>query len=152
MSTKPDILLTRKSFILEHLAALGIDYVEVEYSGSGDSGQVDNVAGYRRKSDDSYEKADVNAPLSPEVVPLLVSRRLLDEPMDEMSKALEDFCYDALDHVNASDWCNNDGGGGKMTIFVVDGEDEYGDERPAGTIHFEHYYNVVHRVDEDYEL
>lgn len=78
--------------ILPNLKALKITRVVVEYDGSGDSGEVQNVNYYIGK-----KKAEV-----------------VDDTLD---KELREACYKSLQEKNI-DWYNNNGGCGSYTIDV----------------------------------
>lgn len=135
----------RKATLLAVLKALGLASVVIEYSSSGDSGQVDDIAAYLPGDekpvniDEQYEK------VYPDHIAIRVAGKLLGEDEQQLSEKLEQFAYDAIDYANLGDWCNNDGGGGTMTILIEAGTDSNGDPHDAGTISIRHYTNYVER-------
>jgi hypothetical protein len=84
--------------LVAHLVLHGVTKVTVEYSGSGDSGQIDDVIYYNKYGETAF--------------------------ISEKSKIREfigDFLYN---HVlnTIEDWYNNEGGYGIVTIDVMTGE------------------------------
>lgn len=147
----------RKAGFLEILKNLGVAKVVIDYSGSGDSGQIDTISAYRADdletdpngAQDVDDLVRAHAPAN-EIV-MRVAAKLLDEKDEKLSSALEQFAYDALESLDVEDWCNNDGGDGVMTIYVEAGEND-GEEYPAGHIRVDHGYNVSERHAVSYEL
>lgn len=103
------------------LKRLGATSVVVSYSGSGDSGQIDEVSVYR---DEVQIKSEKN-------VSILVasskwteadgwSERVKSETMT-LEAALEQFVYDWIESEHAG-WENNDGASGECTITVASNE------------------------------
>lgn len=141
-----------KQLILEELKALNIARCVIDYSGSGDSGQIDNVWLYRTNKPDSdclsADRAEREVNPSNETILLKIRNRLLNESQESLKTRIENLAYEALEHVDASDWINNDGGGGVMFIYVEASEHQ-GDAVAAGTIKIDHYYNV--QETENYE-
>lgn len=127
----------RKQHLLEELRALKIVKVVIEYSGSGDSGQVDTVSAYR-EGDTQPQEPDVIAKDSPFDVPIRVSNAILGNDNAKLSARLEQFAYDALDAADVDDWYNNDGGEGILTILVKTGDDSELEEFDAGAISIRH--------------
>lgn len=134
----------RKQFLLATLKDLGISQVVIEYSGSGDSGQVDEINAYLVDGlgvpQDIDEIAAQHAP--PDEISIKVSNKLLGQEDSTLSNILEQFAYDAVECANLSDWCNNEGGGGSMTLLVEAGLDSDEEECEAGTLSIRHYYNI----------
>lgn len=150
-----DITKTKQQLVAE-LLALGVHRAVIEYSGSGDSGAIDEVAAYMDVGKNRADIRDVDelnaaAPLSNAAAIFQVTNRLMGNKDNALSKRLEQFGYDVLEHLNVSDWVNNDGGGGKLTIYAVDAEHD-GEEVAAGTVKVNHYYNEITSHDEAYEL
>lgn len=143
--------------IVEQLRAMGVTQVVVKYSGSGDSGGINDIAACKKDSPpdtwspiEEIEAAHEAAHPTNKVV-VEVTAAIEGSKSGSMQERIEELCYEALDHVNAEDWYNNDGGGGTMTIYVEAGV--HGDEPvSAGTIKFDHYYNVIERHETHYEL
>jgi hypothetical protein len=148
----------RKQNLLTELKALGLAKVVIEYSGGGDSGQVDVIAAFKpgESSDNVYKGHDVDELAKeyiPDEIPIRVSNVLLGGTDEPLSKRLEQFAYDALDAAAVSDWCNNDGGGGTMTIAVAEGQtNSEDDDIDVDVISIRHYYNVNEQVYESATL
>jgi hypothetical protein len=148
---------SRKEDFLRILKDLGVVKLVIDYSGSGDSGQIDTISAFRSSdvetdpngAQDVDELVKAHAPANE--IAMRVAGVLLDEKDESLSSALERFAYDALESLNVEDWCNNDGGDGIMTIYVEAGEDE-GEPYPAGHIQINHGYNVNERHAVPYEL
>ena len=99
-----------KETLLTQLNLLGAKHVYVEFSGSGDSGQIDGVY-YRDKNDDFQ-----NIPSDM----IAWTKQTYDEQPKETTNmklvdVLEDICYRALDETDL-DWYNNEGGQGNLHI------------------------------------
>ena len=80
--------------VILELKDLGVDTVEVNYSGSGDSGDIDDVT--------YYNKAD-------EVVEI-------EREHEEVHNKLQDYALTLLNDIE--DWWNNDGGWGVLNMFI----------------------------------
>ena len=144
----------RKQALLATLKTLGISRVAINYSGSGDSGQVNEVNAYLvgdpRVVQDIDKIAAQHAP--PDEISIKVSNKLLGQEDKELSAILEEFAYDAIEEANLSDWYNNDGGGGTMTLLVEAGKDSDEEECEAGALSIRHYYNVSEQIYESATL
>ena len=87
-----------RALTLMNCKHLGIVQISIEFSGSGDSGDIDDI--YFRIEKDSYEY--INMP-------------------DEKAEALiRDFAWDIIESKvhTVGDWVNNEGGYGTITIDV----------------------------------
>lgn len=135
----------RKQALLVTLKNLGISQVVIEYSGSGDSGQVDEINAYLTGDPATPEDIDKIAAqhAPPDEISIKVSNKLLGQEDKELSAILEEFAYDAIEEANLTDWYNNEGGGGAMTLLVEAGKDSDEEECEAGALSIRHYYNVV---------
>lgn len=127
----------RKQHLLEELRALKIIKIVIDYSGSGDSGQIDTVSAYREGDTEPQEPDQIERD-SPFDIPVRVSNALLGDGDKTLSARLEQFAYDALDAANVGDWVNGDGGDGVLTILVEKGDDSEEEEHDAGTISIRH--------------
>lgn len=147
----------RKEEFLEILKRLGIVQVVIDYSGSGDSGQIDTISAYRSGDlemdpNRAQNVDDLTAKHAPAYeIAMRVANVLLDKEDEKLSGRLEQFAYDALESLNVDDWCNNEGGDGVMTIYVEAGKDEY-DQYPAGHIQVAHSINITERQGSSYSL
>jgi hypothetical protein len=86
--------------ILETLAAAGVVKIVIEYSGSGDSGAIDEV--------NFFDQAEME--IDSEAAGLV----------EEDNNFIEDQVYTILE--DYSDWYNNDGGQGTLTVDVSTGK------------------------------
>ena len=134
----------RKQTLLATLKTLGVSQIVIDYSGSGDDGQINEINAYLTSDlatpEDIDKIAAQHAPLDD--IPIKVSNKLLGQKDKELSAILEEFAYDAIDAANLSDWVNNEGGGGVMTLLVEAGEDSDQEKHEAGVLSIRHYYNV----------
>lgn len=140
-----------KEELMAELKKLGVHQLHIEYSGSGDDGQVQNITAFI--GDDKYDIDELFDQANPNEIAVKVADEMLGRSSDKLSDRLELFAYEALNHVNASDWINNEGGGGTIVFFVEEGEyTSNGEFYPAGHIHFDHYWNKTEAVYETYSL
>ena len=88
----------KRALTLMNCKHLGVVEISIEFSGSGDSGDLDDV--YFRTEKDSYE--------------------YIDMPDDKAENLIRDFALDIIaSKVNTvGDWVNNEGGYGTITIDV----------------------------------
>lgn len=110
--------------VLFNLAAQGVEYIKITYSGSGDSGCIDSVE-LLPKGIITIEDGVIEDP------------EIFDssfEPDSELITLLENKAYE---HVlnDADDWYNNEGGGGTLYISTMD-----------GTYQSNHYVNVTETI------
>lgn len=95
--------------ILLNIAAQGFDYIKISYSGSGDSGCIEDVY-LAPKGKIIIDDDGVNE----------YNDRDYAYPDDELNNLLQDKAYAyVLD--DADDWYNNEGGGGELYISTLDG-------------------------------
>lgn len=80
--------------VILELKDLGVDKVEVNYSGSGDSGDIDEVVYYNKAG---------------EVVEI-------EGEYEEVHNKLQDYALTLLNDIE--DWWNNDGGYGVLNMFI----------------------------------
>ncbi|HQR19549.1 MAG TPA: hypothetical protein PKV98_01695 [Burkholderiaceae bacterium] len=110
-----------KAAVLAALRALNVSTIRVTYSGSGDSGQLDQV--------------DVEPPLPENPAPVEMKEReyvkfdevarcwetaekLVERPLED---AVESLCWDAIE-AHCSGFENNDGGDGTWVLDVATGK------------------------------
>ena len=88
----------KRALTLMNCKHLGVVEISIEFSGSGDSGDIDEV--YFRTKKDSYE--------------------YIDMPDNKAEDLIRDFAWDIIaSKVNTvGDWVNNEGGYGHITIDV----------------------------------
>lgn len=80
--------------VILELKDLGVDKVEVNYSGSGDSGDIDTITYYNKAG---------------EVVEI-------EGEYEEVYNKLQDYALILLEKIE--DWWNNDGGYGVLNMFI----------------------------------
>lgn len=113
--------------ILFNLGSQGFAAIKVTYQGGGDDGSIDEV-GLIKIGEIKFEDGKAEEIGDPELTPMEHNLRDL----------IENKVYDRILQ-SASDWYNNEGGGGILWISTLDRQ-YYGD----------HYYNVVSNYPEDY--
>lgn len=90
--------------LLVSLKDKGITKIEITFSGSGDSGDVDDLEFYTGTEYIS-KYPDGNKP------------KMQDYISDEQYSKLRDECYELIDDcIEGADWYNNDGGYGRIDI------------------------------------
>lgn len=103
------------------LKRLGATSVVVSYSGSGDSGQIDEVSVYRDKEQiKSQENVSILVASSKWTKDGGWIERVKSTPL-ALDAALEQFVYDWIESEHAG-WENNDGASGECTITVSSNE------------------------------
>ena len=83
----------KRALTLMNCKHLGVVEISIEFSGSGDSGDIDDI--YFRTEKDSYE--------------------YIDMPDKKAEDLIRDFAWDIN---TVGDWVNNEGGYGTVTIDV----------------------------------
>jgi hypothetical protein len=101
--------------LLLKLADLGVTGIKIFYSGSGDSGDIDDVV-YTTTKEVSFD--DINT-LSSYGENLLNLQTLDDELSDEITEFANEKILNGIE-----DWWNNDGGYGVMLIKIPSGKYE----------------------------
>lgn len=109
--------------VLFNLAAQGFEYIKITYSGSGDSGCIDDVYLVHQGAI-TIEDGDVNEN----------NDRDYAYPDNDLRNLLENKAYEQVLN-GADDWYNNDGGGGTLYISTFD-----------GSYHGDHYVNVTETI------
>ena len=87
--------------ILVKLKDKGINKIEITFSGSGDSGDIDDIIYY-----------DINGKY-------YYSSQMIDDSYinDQEYSLLQNDCYDFIDDaIEGADWYNNEGGFGNITL------------------------------------
>lgn len=84
----------KNSKVVLELKDLGVDRVEINYSGSGDSGDIDDVTYYNKAG---------------EVVDIIGE-------YEDVHDKLQEYAFILLDKIE--DWWNNDGGHGILSMFI----------------------------------
>jgi len=144
--------MNAKESILEEFRTLNITKCVIYYSGGGDSGQIDDINVHLKDVDDvcNLQEAEAKAPKTDQMILMKIRDRLLGENTSSLEERVDSLVYQCLEDVQATDWVNNDGGGGTMIIYVEDGEHDDGSVT-AGTIKINHYYNITEQETENYE-
>jgi hypothetical protein len=113
-----DVRARNKAIVFAALAEAGIHKVTVEYDGSGDSGQIEDVAAWNAGDTRIQFPSEINIQLISEIP---------EHPLPEQSfeAAVETLAWDYLEIY--SGWENNDGAFGTFVFDV-----------PARTVTLEH--------------
>jgi hypothetical protein len=126
MSEKISLTIPKDSgftHVLFNLAAQGYEYIKVSYSGSGDSGCIDDIElipnGFITIDEGKVQWNSMS------------KYRDFATPDEDLTEIIEQKSYA---HVlnDAEDWYNNDGGGGTLYISTLD-----------ASFHCDHYINIV---------
>ena len=86
----------KNSEVILELKDLSVDKVEIEYSGSGDSGEIDDITYYNKAG---------------EVVEI-------EGEYEDVHEKVRDYADNILS--NIEDWWNNDGGYGILNLFITE--------------------------------
>lgn len=128
MKTKQDVVVTCTipldsgfTHILFNIAAQGYSHIVIEYSGSGDSGGIDEIYAVKRGGVKENEGD----------IPELKSNFVRVDLDGDLEQVIQDVAYKQVLN-DATDWYNNEGGGGRLFISTDDSKYEA-----------DHYYNVV---------
>lgn len=115
--------LDDQKLLLSTLRMLGVTHVQVGFSGSGDSGNIDEVIAtnaqdhYVDLTSTSLTWTRVHGESTWDGTKLVWERKT-DVQVMSVEKILKDMCNTALDHTQL-DWYNNDGGQGYFSIDVT---------------------------------
>ena len=124
--------------LLLKLADLGVTGIKIFYSGSGDSGDIDDVV-YTRTKEASFD--DINT-LSSYGESSLYLKELDYDLKDEISDFASSKILDEIE-----DWWNNDGGYGTMLIKIPSGKYEINNNiYVTDTEEFEHNGNLINKT------
>ena len=114
------------SDILFNIRLAGYGYVCIDYSGSGDSGNVDDVYLVKKENGTQDEEGVIT------VTTYGWEQHVMRLPGD-IQQVIEDF-VDSRILSDGADWYNSDGGGGTVAICTENGD--YYDDR---------YVNIIER-------
>ena len=103
----------KNSKVILELKDLGVDKIEVQYSGSGDSGDIDEVTYYNKAGE------------------------VVDITGEGVHNKLQDYALILLEKIE--DWWNNDGGHGILNMFIS--ENTYSIENHIYITETEDYYH-----------
>ena len=124
--------------LLLKLADLGVTGIKIFYSGSGDSGDIDDVV-YTRTKEASFD--DINT-LSSYGESSLYLKELDYDLKDEISDFASSKILDEIE-----DWWNNDGGYGVMLIKIPSGQYEINNTiYVTDTEEFEHNGDLISKT------
>ena len=101
--------------LLLQLADLGVTGIKIFYSGSGDSGDIDDIVYTTTKEASFDDIMNLNS-----YGENLLNLQTLD---DELSDKIKDFANEKILN-DLEDWWNNDGGYGTMLIKIPSGKYE----------------------------
>jgi len=135
MSRKHELLKARQAQLVERMKSLGVERVEVDYDGSGDSGDIQGVSALK-----NADKGETIALAGQSIVVERLEsvydheakeyKRVPNQVTIGLEGALGDFATDFLSYLGI-DWYNNEGGYGTVVLNVEDGE-----------VKAEHYYRI----------
>ena len=141
-------LKERKAIIIEALDKLEVDLVEVRWSGSGDSGQVDGIDAKDTEQDTDIDLSKTHVTMKvvreesvdsgrkdKKGVPIYIKVKKTEDKEMNLSEAIEQFSYDLLDETNAASF-DNDGAQGSL-------EFTWDKKTKQWTVHYSHSFNVV---------
>ena len=124
--------------LLLKLADLGVTGIKIFYSGSGDSGDIDDVV-YTRTKEASFD--DINT-LSSYGENSLYLKELDYDLKDEISDFADQKILNDIE-----DWWNNDGGYGTMLIKIPSGKYEINNMiYTTDTEEFEHNGDLINKT------
>ena len=143
-----------KAAIFKVLTDMGVKQVEVDYDGSGDSGQIEDVKLIRRTNieamGEAIEDNDVVEEGEDEVMVVIekeTSRyngegwdRKVEEVTESIDEAVKELCYDMLESLHAG-WEINEGSSGQFRLDVGD-----------KTINLTHHNNFMETETTEHEL
>lgn len=127
MSREQESLKARRVQLVERLKALGVERVEVEYDGCGDSGDIQGVKADVQKAG-KWEPVELGG----QSITVESQESIYDDASKEykrvpcqrtstLEEALGDFATDFLAFLGI-DWYNNEGGFGRIVLNIGDGE------------------------------
>jgi len=117
------------SDILFNIRLAGYGYVCLEYSGSGDSGSIDDVYLIKKENGSQDEEGVIT-----------INKSRWDMDVVYLPNDIKQVIEDAIDGrilSDGADWYNNDGGGGTLLICTEDGH--YYDDRYVNIVSQEYY-------------
>lgn len=139
-------LASRRDAVFDALAMLKVTDVHVEWSGGGDSGQVDCVTAKDTKQDIEIDLEKTQAITVTKIVeesvdtgrkkkdgtPIYINVKKTVQEAVNLEQEISSFTEDLWDYFGQGGWYNNDGGHGNMQIDVK-----------AREMKFEHYNYVT---------
>ena len=117
------------SDILFSMRLAGYGYVCIEYSGSGDSGSIDEIYLIKKEYGSQDEEGVIT-----------ITKSRWDMDVIYLPSDIKQVIEDAVDGSildDGADWYNNDGGGGVLLICTEDGH--YYDDRYVNIVTYENY-------------
>ena len=132
-NTPNDDFTQQKESILAELKELGVGYIIASYSGSNDSGQLEDIATFKPRPESEKFEPDIYAPSELDLDELEKSRLvdikianqvkqiLLGNDIVKLTDRIEMLMWEAIDFSGNSGWENNDGGDGTLILDVAAG-------------------------------
>ena len=114
--------MSNKETVFADLKALGVNHVMVDYDGSGDSGQVNDVVAYKSTAD-TADQTNANGTMHQNAVIRAMTRLLTEDEVvlnQELNTRIKDLCWDYLESTFPG-WEINDGASGNFTLDVESG-------------------------------
>lgn len=149
LPTIKDVVLFNKVAICELLKANGYQGAQIDYNGGGDEGHVGNVMyTLATTPNESAENSSVQIErLEVQVQRLDLTYNAATAQYDRairtqtvtLASAMDDFCWDVVQHHGHSHFWDNEGGQGTITIDAV-----------AGTFSHHHEDNYIATEEHDY--
>lgn len=144
MSLSPELEKTKRE-ILALLDELNVGHVKVEWSGGGDSGQVDSVTATDNEQgeevdleksgvkevDEVYEESVDSGKKNKDGTPRYIRVKKTRKVTRNLHEMIENFAYDLWEHFDQGGWYNNEGGYGDM-------EFTWNKKKKRWDIHFSH--------------
>lgn len=114
---------TTKQLLIDAFEAMGIVKVTAAYSGSGDSGQMDEIVALGPNGDDDVIDLDKLPPelAEHESVRKMTAALLGQDGKKTLPELIEEFTWAAVDNFGHAGFENNDGGDGTLTVNVTEG-------------------------------
>lgn len=116
-STQPPVSADCKARLFDVLEAAGIDHIEIRFSGSGDSGCIDETSAYvNTGTPDAPQQTSIAVPDTEILWPALPVGgvpQLTEQPLKDV---LDDVAFDCL-AATSHGWENNDGADGTVTLL-----------------------------------
>lgn len=123
MAEKQEFSKEKKKILFDNMRRLGITALRVNFQGSGDSGQIEEIVynGLHQSTIElekmSTEGTKFETPNGQRMVDGKWVPHMEEKTPMNMYELVEDLSYEILSNVNY-DWCNNDGGQGDVYIFT----------------------------------
>lgn len=116
---REEAIVINKSIVINKLIELGATVAEIDYNGSGDSGQVEEIRVLKNKKEVSLKDQHVSYYERQDQFNGSGWNSSFTKKTVSLEEALEKIAEDLLDY-NGIDWYNNDGGYGIVRVDLKD--------------------------------